>query len=225
MNFPQRLASVRERMEAARARSGRQDPVILLGATKGVGVPVLEEALAAGLDLFGENRMQEALPKVQALSGRGVSWHFIGHLQKNKAAAAAESFAMVQSVDTPGLALKLQAAAREIETALSVLLEINIGGEAAKTGCMPADLPPLLETLERCDNLVFEGLMAVPPYHPDPERARPYFRQMREIFERLSGVFPRVRHLSMGMSEDYEVAVEEGATMVRIGRALFGERG
>ena len=224
MNLGQRLTSIRERMEAARTRSGRRDAVTLLGATKGVAVPTLEEAMEAGLDCFGENRMQEALPKVLALAGRGVSWHFIGHLQKNKAAAAADHFAMVQSVDTPGLALKLQAAAAEAEATLPVLVEINIGGETAKSGCLPADLPALLETLARCDNLSFEGLMAVPPYHPDAERARPYFRQMREIFERLAGVFPRVRHLSMGMSEDFETAIEEGATMVRVGRALFGER-
>ena len=224
MNFRQRLASVRERMEAARARSGRQDSVTLLGATKGVTVPVLEEALEAGLDCFGENRMQDALPKVGALAGRGATWHFIGHLQKNKAAAAVEHFAVVQSVDTPGLALKLQAAAREAEVSLPVLIEINIGEEAAKTGCPPAGLPALVETLETCDNLAFEGLMVVPPYHPDPERTRPYFRQMRELYDRLAGVFPRVRHLSMGMSEDFEVAIEEGATMIRVGRALFGER-
>lgn len=224
MSLPQRLASIRERMEVARLRSGRRDTVTLLGATKGVAVPVLEEAIAAGLDLFGENRMQEALPKVQALAGRGASWHFIGHLQKNKAAAAALHFAMVQSVDSPALALKLQAAAREAETALPVLVEINIGEEPVKTGCIPADLPALIEALERCDNLSFEGLMAVPPYHPDPERARPHFRRMREIFDRLAGVFPRLRHLSMGMSEDFETAIEEGATMVRVGRALFGER-
>jgi hypothetical protein len=224
MSFLDRLASVRERIEAARARSGRRDAVLLLGATKGVSPAVLEEALGAGLALFGENRMQEALPKVEALAGKGAEWHFIGHLQKNKAAAAVERFAMVQSVDTPGLALKLQACARATERILPVLVEINIGGEPAKTGCLPADLPALLETLQGCENLVFQGIMAIPPYHPDPERTRPYFRRMREIFDRLCGVFPRVTTLSMGMTEDFEVAVEEGATMVRVGRALFGER-
>jgi len=224
MSVKDKLAAVRERMEAAQARAGRRDGVTLIGATKGAAVPVLEEALEAGLDCFGENRMQEALPQIEALAGRGVSWHFIGHLQKNKAPAAARHFAMVQSVDSPGLALKLQGAAREMEMTLPVLVEINIGGEPAKTGCVPADLPALLDALARCENLVFEGLMAVPPYHPDPERIRPHFRQMREIFDRLAGVFPRVRHLSMGMSEDFEAAIEEGATMVRLGRALFGER-
>lgn len=224
MALAERLASVRERMQAAQDRAGRRDAVTLLGATKGVPVPVLEEALAAGLDLFGENRVQEALPKIAALEGQCATWHFIGHLQKNKAGAAAERFSMVQSVDSPGLALKLQAAARELETTLSILVEINIGGEAAKTGCLPADLPGLLETVQRCENLVFEGIMAVPPYHPDPERVRPHFREMRLIYDRLAGVFPRVRHLSMGMSEDFEAAIEEGATMVRLGRALFGER-
>ena len=218
------LSRIHEAIAAARERAGRTDAVTLLGATKGVPEARLREALEAGLTLFGENRMQEALPKVQALAGSGAEWHFIGALQKNKAAAAAEHFACVQSVDSPGLARKLQTAAMQLEKVVPVFVEINIGEEPLKGGVKAADLPALLDELSRLDNLRFEGLMCVPPYHPDPERSRPFFGQMREIFDRLSPLFPSLRHLSMGMSEDFGVAVEEGATMVRVGRALFGER-
>jgi len=218
------LAKVLETIGTALTRAGRSDEVTLLGATKGVPADRLKEALDLGFNLFGENRMQEALPKVRALAGLGAAWHFIGTLQKNKAAAAVEHFACVQSVDSPGLARKLQTAAMQSEKILPLFVEINIGEEPLKGGVKPADLPLLLDELSRLDNLRFEGLMCVPPYHPDPERSRPWFRQMREIFDRLSPLFPSLRHLSMGMSEDYPVAVEEGATMVRVGRALFGER-
>jgi hypothetical protein len=218
------LIRVLETIDAARARSGRIDEVTLLGATKGVEAERLREALELGFTLFGENRMQEALPKVQALAGLGAAWHFIGALQKNKAAAAVEHFACIQSVDSPGLARKIQTAAMQMEKVVPVFIEINIGDEPLKSGVKAADLPLLLDELSRLDNLRFEGLMCVPPYHPDPERFRPFFRQMREAFDRLSPLFPTLRHLSMGMSEDYAVAVQEGATMVRIGRALFGER-
>jgi pyridoxal phosphate enzyme (YggS family) len=219
-----KLLRVRETIETARAKAGRKDGVTLLCATKGVAVERLREAADLELTLFGENRMQDALPKIRALAGADVTWHFIGTLQKNKAAAAVEHFAMVQSVDSIGLARKLQGAAMDQEKILSILIEINIGGEPNKSGLPVADLPALLDELSRLNNLRFEGIMCIPPYHPDPERSRPYFVQMREIFEKLAGLFPHVRHLSMGMSEDYWVAVEEGATIVRLGRALFGDR-
>jgi PLP dependent protein len=215
---------VRETIETARSKAGRKDEVTLLCATKGAASERLREAAELGLTLFGENRIKDALPKIQALTGSGVAWHFIGTLQKNKAVAAVENFHMIQSVDSIGLARKLQGAAMDLEKILPILVEINIGGEPNKSGLPIADLPALLDELARLDNLRFEGIMTIPPYHPDPERSRPYFAQMREIFARLSGLFPHVKHLSMGMSEDYWVAVEEGATMVRIGRALFGER-
>jgi len=218
------LLRVRETIDDARVKAGRTDTVTLLGATKGVAVERLREAVESGFALFGENRIQDALPKIGALAGSGAVWHFIGTLQKNKAAAAVEQFAMVQSVDSIGLARKLQGAAMDQEKILPVLVEINIGEEPDKSGVRVADLPALLDALSGLDNLRLEGIMGIPPYHPNPERSRPYFKQLREIFEKLAGLFPHVRHLSMGMSEDYPVAVGEGATMVRIGRALFGER-
>lgn len=216
--------AIRASIAVAHTRAGRSDEVTVLCATKGVTPERLREAAALGLALFGENRMQEALPKIAALEGTGVVWHFIGTLQKNKATAAVEHFSCVQSVDSVGLARRLQSAALQAEKMVSVFIEINIGDEPLKGGVKAADLPALLEELARLDNLRFEGLMCVPPYHPDPERSRPYFQQMRAIYDRLSPLFPTLSHLSMGMSEDYAVAVEEGATMVRIGRALFGER-
>ena len=215
---------IRNAMASARRRAGRNDEVTLLCATKGVAPERLREAAEAGLTLFGENRIQDALPKIAALEGTGIVWHFIGTLQKNKAAVAVERFACVQSVDSIGLARKLQGAAMQAEKVLPVFIEINIGNEPLKGGTKVEDLPVLVEELGRLDNLRFEGLMCVPPYHPDPEHSRSYFRQMREIYDRLSPLFPALVHLSMGMSEDYAVAVEEGATMVRVGRALFGER-
>jgi len=215
---------IHEAIASACRRSGRGDAVTLLCATKGVTPERLHEAAALGLTLFGENRIQDALPKMAALEGLGIVWHFIGTLQKNKAAVAVERFACVQSVDSIGLARKLQGAAMQAEKVLPVFIEINIGDEPLKGGIKAADLPALLEELGRLDNLRFEGLMCVPPYHPDTEISRPYFHQMREIYDRLSPLFPSLAHLSMGMSEDYAVAVEEGATMVRVGRALFGER-
>jgi PLP dependent protein len=215
---------IRGAIADARRRAGREDEVALLCATKGVAPDRLRETAELGLTLFGENRIQDALPKIAALEGTGIVWHFIGSLQKNKAAVAVEHFTCVQSVDSVGLARKLQGAAMQADKVLPVFIEINIGDEPLKGGTRPADLPALVEELGRLDNLRFEGLMCIPPYHPDPERSRPYFSRMREIYNRLSPLFPTLAHLSMGMSEDYAVAVEEGATMVRVGRALFGER-
>jgi hypothetical protein len=188
------------------------------------------EAYGAGLRTFGENRVQEFAGKAQALRDlNAAEWHMIGHLQTNKAAKTAELFRAVDSVDSLKLAEKLDAAARALGRKLDVLIEINVGGEAAKTG-VASDSPALDELLiaaPRLEALVFRGLMTVPPFTRDPQGARPYFRKLRELRDRIAArKLPALRmdQLSMGMSHDFEVAIEEGSTGVRVGTAIFGER-
>ena len=191
---------------------------------------LIREAYAAGIRVFGENRVQEFAGKVDALRDlAGVEWHLIGHLQSNKAAKAAELFSAVDSLDSVKLADKLNAAAGGAGKMLPVLVEINVGGEEAKSGLAPdaEELERILIGAPRWKNLVISGLMTVPPYTDDPEGSRPYFRQLREIRGRIAarglpGVSMDV--LSMGMSHDFEVAIEEGSTCVRVGTAIFGER-
>jgi len=190
----------------------------------------IREAYAAGVRVFGENRVQEFSGKVSALEDlAGAEWHMIGHLQTNKAGKAAELFSAVDSVDSVKLAEKLDLAARAQGKKLSVLIEINVGGEAAKTGLAPAsrELEDLLLAAPRFEALEFRGLMTVPPFTDDPSGARPYFRKLRELRDaitarKLPGL--RVDILSMGMSHDFEVAIEEGSTCVRVGTGIFGER-
>lgn len=190
----------------------------------------IREAYAAGLCLFGENRVQEFDSKAAALADlSGAEWHMIGHLQTNKAAKAVDLFAAVDSVDSVKLAEKLDAAARKLNRRLPVLIEVNIGGEEAKSGVAP-DSPEweaLLSAAPRLEALEFRGLMTVPPFTDDPEGARSYFRRLRELRDattkrNLSAIAMSV--LSMGMSHDFEVAIEEGSTSVRVGTAIFGER-
>lgn len=190
----------------------------------------IREAYDAGLRIFGENRVQEFAGKVDALRElRDMQWHLIGHLQSNKAAKAAELFAAVDSVDSPRLAEKLNASAEAMGKTLEVLIEINVGGEAAKNGVFfdSSELEELLLGATTLGNLEFRGLMTVPPFSDDPEQARPYFRKLRELRDRIAArKLPNVRMevLSMGMSHDFEVAIEEGSTCVRVGTAIFGER-
>jgi len=188
------------------------------------------EAYEAGLRLFGENRVQEFTGKQEAVRNlAGSEWHMIGHLQTNKAAKAAELFSGIDSVDSLRLAEKLSAAAEKESKKLAVLIEINVGGEAAKSGVDPAsaELDEILEAAPRLIHLAISGLMTIPPFSDDPQQARPYFRRLRELRDqiaarRLSAVSTDV--LSMGMSHDFEVAIEEGSTCVRVGTAIFGER-
>lgn len=190
----------------------------------------IREAYEAGLRLFGENRVQEFAGKADALRAlTGAEWHMIGHLQTNKAAKAAELFAGVDSVDSLKLAEKLNAAAENLNKQLNVLIEINVGGEEAKSGVSP-DSPGLEQILQAgssLPNLKIRGLMTIPPFAEDPHQTRPYFRKLRELRDRFSaqrlpGITMEV--LSMGMSHDFEVAIEEGSTCVRVGTAIFGER-
>jgi hypothetical protein len=221
----ERVEMIRARIAAACARAGR-DPagVRIVAAAKGQGPDRIAEAAAAGIEIIGENRVQEAAQKQELAPGR-LEWHMIGHLQTNKARAAVRLFAMVHSADSPRILEALERAAEEEGTRLRLCLEVNVSGEGSKWGFAPADVPAALERCAalRCVEPV--GLMTVPPAVRDAGAARPYFRRLRELRDdlgRASGA--GLPELSMGMSGDFEVAVEEGATLVRIGTLLFGPR-
>jgi len=222
---------VRERIaEAARQAVRRAEDIALMGVTKTHPPEGIREAYSAGLRLFGENRVQEFSAKAAALADlKQAEWHMIGHLQTNKAAKAAELFGAVDSVDSLKLAEKLDAAGRSLGKKFRVLIEINVGGEAAKSGVSPEspELEQLLSSGPRFEALEFRGLMTVPPFTEDDEGARPYFRKLRELRDAIARrKLPAVEMdvLSMGMSHDFEVAIEEGSTCVRVGTAIFGER-
>jgi PLP dependent protein len=231
MSIAENIAAVRERLEIAARRAGRStDDVSLMGVSKTHSAERVREAYAAGLRLFGENRIQEFAGKADMLTHLAdTEWHMIGHVQTNKAAKAVEFFSAVDSVDSTKLAGKLNAAARTSSKTLSVLIEINIGGEAAKIGVDPdsPELEELLLAAPRFESLSFRGLMTVPPFTDDPENARPFFRKVRALRDAIAvRRLPRIRMdvLSMGMSHDFEVAIAEGSTCVRVGTAIFGER-
>jgi pyridoxal phosphate enzyme (YggS family) len=231
MSIAANIALIQERISAAASRAGRDPGDIALMAVSKTQSPVrIREAYDAGQRLFGEDRVQEFAGKVEALGELHVAeWHMIGHLQSNKAARTAELFRAVDSVDSLKLAEKLDAAARNLGRKLEVLVEINVGGEAAKSGVAP-DAPMLEKVLRAApslDALVFRGLMTVPPFTENPDGARPYFRKLRELRDTIAArKLPAVDmdQLSMGMSHDFEVAIEEGSTCVRVGTAIFGER-
>jgi pyridoxal phosphate enzyme (YggS family) len=231
MSIAANIASIHERIAAAARRVGRDpDDIALMAVSKTQQPERIREAYAAGQRLFGENRVQEFAGKADALADLpAAEWHMIGHLQTNKAAKTAELFHAVDSVDSVKLAEKLDAAVRQLSKKLDVLIEINVGGEAAKSGVAPdaEELEELLLAAPRLKGLVVRGLMTVPPFIDDPQGARPYFRKLRGLRDamaarKLPGVNMDV--LSMGMSHDFEVAVEEGSTCVRVGTAIFGER-
>jgi pyridoxal phosphate enzyme (YggS family) len=231
MTIAQNISAVREKILAATRLAGRDaQDVELMAVTKTVGVEHIREAYQAGIRLFGENRVQEFESKNEALRDfYGVRWHMIGHLQSNKAARAAQFFASIESVDSLRIARRLNDASAVLGKILPVLIEINIGGEQAKSGVAPdsEELEQLLRAAPELPNLAFQGLMTVPPYAEDPERSRPFFRKIRELANginarKLMGI--EMSTLSMGMSHDFEVAIEEGATRVRLGTAIFGER-
>ena len=225
------LARVRERIAGAARAAGRVPAdVVLMAVSKTFPAERIRAAYAAGQCLFGENRVQEFATKAAELEGlSGADVHLIGHLQSNKAAKAAELFSAIDSVDSLRLAEKLDVAARERAQSLPVLLELNLGGEESKSGLAPdsPELEALLAAAPRLERLAIRGLMSIPPFTEDPEGARPYFRRLRELRDRLAARhLPRVALdvLSMGMSHDFEVAIQEGSTCVRLGTAIFGER-
>jgi pyridoxal phosphate enzyme (YggS family) len=231
MSISQNIAAIRERIDAAARRAGRSaNEVSLMAVTKTHPPERIREAYEAGLRLFGENRVQEFAGKAGGIAGlSGAEWHMIGHLQTNKAGKAVELFGAVDSVDSVKLAEKLDASARTQNKKLPVLIEVNVGGEEAKSGVAAesGDLEELLLTAPRLQALEFRGLMTVPPFANDPEAARPFFRKLRELRDAIAArKLPAVAMvvLSMGMSHDFEVAIEEGSTCVRVGTAIFGER-
>ncbi len=201
-------------------RAGR-DPreVRLVAVTKTVGTGLIREAVDAGLRVFGESRVQEAAAKVEELAGMGLEWHMIGRLQKNKAKAAVGLFDLIHSVDSAELMGAINGHAEKGGKLQRVMLQVNVSGEGSKFGVEEAGLEGLVRAAGDMANVKVEGLMSIPPFFDDPERARPYFRRLRELND-IYG-FPE---LSMGMTGDFEVAIEEGATMVRVGTAIFGER-
>ncbi len=226
----ERIARIRERMAAAARRAGREpSEVKLVAVSKTVAAPKVADAIAAGIEILGENYIQEALDKHEALGERhaGAQWHFIGHLQTNKARYAARIFSLIHSVDRLKLAAALNREAEKQGKTLPALIQVNISGEGTKSGVAPSGLRELATAMGRLGHLSVAGLMTMPPFFDDPERARPFFAELRRLRdeldrERLPGV--RMKELSMGMTGDFEAAIEEGATLVRIGTAIFGER-
>ncbi|MDR1988714.1 MAG: YggS family pyridoxal phosphate-dependent enzyme [Acidobacteriaceae bacterium] len=222
-----RLSGIRERLADA-ARRARRDPasVRLVAVSKTFPIDAVRACAALGQCDFGENKVQEGLAKSEATADLSLRWHFIGHLQSNKAKKAV-AFDTIHSIDSEALLIKIDEAAHAAGRTVDVLLQVDLAGEATKFGATPDQLARLVDTANRCTAAQLVGLMTLPPAVDDPEAARPYFATLREIAERLT---PRARHaamlreLSMGMSHDFGVAIEEGATLVRVGSAIFGER-
>lgn len=224
----ERVGLVRSAMRRAEERSGRPaGSVRLVAATKSVPVDRIRKGIDAGLDLLGENRLQEALPKMAALEQTPVRWHFIGHLQRRKVRSLIGLFDLIHSVDSVELAQEIDRRAGEAQSCQDVLLEVNVGGEATKSGFRPDELMGVVPALAELPHLRIKGLMAIPPPVAEAEQTRPHFRLLLELANRVAGLhLPSVsmEELSMGMSNDYEVAIEEGATLIRVGTALFGVR-
>ncbi|HEV8396560.1 MAG TPA: YggS family pyridoxal phosphate-dependent enzyme [Vicinamibacterales bacterium] len=223
-----RLSQIRTRMAAAAGTAGRAPTSIrLVAVSKTFPTEAVREAYAAGQRDFGENRVQEGLQKIGETTDLTIRWHLLGHLQTNKARKAGPAFAMVQSVDSAELIQKLDAAASDAGRTPELLIQVDLAGEATKFGAAPDEVPRLFEAAGACRAAAVVGLMTLPPVPDTPEDARPFFRRLRELRDEwLAAGVPAsmLRELSMGMSGDFEVAIEEGATIVRVGTAIFGTR-
>ena len=220
------LSEVRERISQSILKSKRNpDTIRLVVVSKQVGIPQIEEARTAGATVFGENKIQEAGPKIDQIGTEGISWHFIGHLQKNKVKFLGERFDLIHSVDSFELAEKIAKQCHSESRVQSVLLQVNVSGEAAKFGMEPDELKTQIAGFSKLQGIQVEGLMTIPRFDSDPENSRKHFSRLRELRDQCekqnSLTLPE---LSMGMSHDFEVAVEEGATLVRVGTAIFGPR-
>ena len=222
--LPERLAHVRAEIARRQATAARTEPVTIVAVTKGFGLDAVEAALAAGLTDVGENRVQEALEKLDTPAGRRATWHLVGHLQRNKAKHVAGRFALVHSVDSGPLADELDRRAAAHGAKQRVLLQVNVAGEAQKSGCAPAEAPALAHRLAGAPHLALEGLMTIAPFSDDQDVQRRTFRGLRVLRDALQEEGLWLPTLSMGMSADYGVAVEEGATVIRLGTVLFGLR-
>ena len=225
MSLAENLVSIQQRIVAACARAGRDvGSVTLMAVSKGMSPEVVREAAECGLTLFGESKVQEAKVKISQCPGR-LRWQMIGHLQSNKCRDAVQLFEMIQSVDSLALAQEINKWAVKEAKTMPVLLEVNLAGESTKFGFKPEQLLAELEMMNALPKIEIHGLMMIAPWTPEPEKVRPIFRQLRELKtqceEKLGAPLPQ---LSMGMSGDFEVAIEEGATMVRVGTSLFGSR-
>jgi PLP dependent protein len=227
-DIARRLADVRERLQQAVLRTGRgPDAVRLLAVSKTFGLEHVRAAAAAGQQDFGENRVQEALQKIEGSADLTIRWHLIGTLQSNKSRKAASSFHAIHSVDSLRLLDLIDSAASEAGTTPELLVQVDLAGESTKHGAPPAIAMEIVRASERCHAARVVGLMTIPPLFENPEHARPYFAQLRDLRATLlnEGLEPeRLRELSMGMSHDFEIAVQEGATIVRLGTAIFGTR-
>ena len=228
MSLEHRLAKIRERIDAAARIAGRNPSSIrLVAVSKTFPIDAVREAYAAGQRDFGENRVQEALQKISASADLKIRWHLLGHLQTNKARKAAPAFATIQSIDSLELLEKVDRAAADAGTAPELLIQVDLAGEETKFGAPPDEARRILDRAMRCTAARVTGLMTLPPVPDSPEDARPFFRQLRELRDRwiAEGVpGTMLGELSMGMSQDFEVGVEEGATIVRVGTAIFGSR-
>jgi pyridoxal phosphate enzyme (YggS family) len=222
------LAAIRERIAAAAAAAGRQPSTVrLLAVSKTFSADHVRAAFAEGQRDFGENKVQEALQKIEATADLSIRWHLIGHLQSNKVKKAGPAFAAVHSVDSIDLVRRLDAAAAEQGAAPDLYIQVDLAGETTKFGAPETDVPAIARAASECRAAVLKGLMLLPPWFEDPEQARPYFRRLRVLRDRLieDGIdSARMGELSMGMSHDFEVAIQEGATLVRVGTAIFGKR-
>lgn len=224
----ERFENVLAQMGAAAERAGRSpDEIKLIAISKTHGAGRVREALAAGVTDLGENRVQEAESKINEIGRDAARWHLVGHLQTNKARRAVELFDVIHSVDSPSLVERLERLCAEMNRPeLPVLVQIDLAGEETKSGVDSASLPTLLKAFTGCDRVKLVGLMTLPPFFEDPECTRPFFKALRDLRDELKaqGHFRGPGELSMGMSHDFEVAIEEGATMVRVGTSIFGER-
>lgn len=214
------IAKVRENI----ARVADDRNVKLIAVSKTVPAERISEAYQAGVKIFGENRIQEAIPKIAELVSLGAEWHFIGHLQTNKARDAVRYFSWIQSIDSHKLLTQVEKEAAKQQKNINLMLELNIGSEESKHGLNENDLAEILQAGSRLHWCKIRGLMIIPPFDEDHEKIRPYFKKLRQMRDRYQSDFPDLTELSMGMSNDYEVAIEEGATMVRIGTSIFGSR-
>jgi pyridoxal phosphate enzyme (YggS family) len=223
------VRQVREEIHQAAAASGRNpEDVTLVAICKTFPVEAISEAVAAGLRIFGENRVQEAEPKIQALApADGLEWHLVGHLQSNKAKRAVQLFEVIQSLDSIKLAQKLNQACVELGKSVSVLIQVNLGLEATKSGASREQVEEIVDQVASLPGLRLDGLMTIPPFFEDADRSRPFFAELRALRDRIESARPGClgrKHLSMGMSHDFRPAIEEGATIVRVGTAIFGVR-
>ncbi|MDI6714226.1 MAG: YggS family pyridoxal phosphate-dependent enzyme [Thermodesulfovibrio sp.] len=221
----QRISSIFKKITYAALRAGRNpEEIKLIAVSKSQSIDKIIEAADLGLRIFGESRVQEAKDKIEKIKDFNIEWHMIGHLQTNKVKDAVRLFEVIHSLDSEKLAVSINKEAEKINKIQRVLIQIKLSQEESKYGIEEDEVEKLIEKCKNLNNIKIEGLMTIPPYFDNPNNVRPYFSKLRQIRDFLSNKYPFIKELSMGMSHDFEVAIEEGATMVRIGTALFGQR-